>query len=131
MKLFQFFILLTIYLQGAFAVKDYLFKKCAQSGFCNRNRHFAGEVSKNPDYVSKYSIDESTLNYIESNSTILGDIYKKVNDAKSVRLPFQINILENNNIRLRVDEDRSQIEWNNKFLNKERFADAWKYAFRG
>ncbi|ODQ61067.1 glycoside hydrolase family 31 protein [Wickerhamomyces anomalus NRRL Y-366-8] len=131
MKLFQFFILLTIYLQGAFAVKDYLFKKCAQSGFCNRNRHFAGEVSKNPDYVSKYSIDESTLNYIESNSTILGDIYKKVNDAKSVRLPFQINILKNNNIRLRVDEDRSQIEWNNKFLNKERFADAWKYAFRG
>lgn len=131
MRVFQFFILLTVYLQGAFAVKEYLFKKCAQSGFCNRNRHFAGAISENPDYTSKYSIDESTLNYIESNSTILGDIYKKVNDDKSVRLPFQINILENNNIRLRVDEDRSQIDWNHKILQKERFGKAWEYAFKG
>jgi len=131
MKLFQFFVLLTVYLQGAFAVKDYLFKKCAQSGFCHRNRHFANEVSQNPDYKSKYSIDESTLNYYESNSTILGDIYKKVNDAKLVRLPFEINILENNNIRLRIDEDRSKVDWNHKLLQKERFSDAWKYAFKG
>lgn len=130
MRLFQFVLLLTVYLHGAFAVKEYLFKKCEQSGFCNRNRHFAGEIAKNPDYRSKYSIDESTLNYIESNSTILGDIYKKVNDAKSVRLPFEINILENNNIRLRVDEDRSQIDWNNKLLQKERFNKAWTYAFQ-
>ncbi|CCH43501.1 alpha 1,3-glucosidase [Wickerhamomyces ciferrii] len=131
MRLFQFFLLLTIYLHGAFAVKEYLFKKCAQSGFCNRNRHFASQVAENVDYQSRYSIDESTLNYIESDASIVGDIFKTVSDSTKIRFPFIINILENNNIRLRIDEDRSQIKLENKLLKKERYNEASKYAFNG
>lgn len=111
--------------QYAQAVKPELFKTCGQSGFCNRNRFYASEISKTQ--ASHYSLDKSSVK-IES-GVITGDLFKTISDTHSVRLPLQIDILENDSIRLRIDEDRSQIDWTNKLLKKERYTGAADWAF--
>ncbi|KAH3672527.1 hypothetical protein WICMUC_004212 [Wickerhamomyces mucosus] len=128
MKLLQFFCLVSLLiLDVAFGVKHELFKRCDQSGFCRRNRHYGNEISKTQNKY--YSINEESVKF--GHSVITGDIQKSLNQSHSVRLPFTLEILENNNIRLQIDEDRSKFEFNHKLLQKERYNEAWKYAFNG
>jgi alpha 1,3-glucosidase len=120
-------ILLCIFalLQFTFAVKKELFKRCDQSGFCHRNRHYAQEIEKTRK--NYYSVESKSLNF--GDSVIIGNILKSVNETHTVKLPFELDILQNDNIRVRIDEDRSQVQWDNKLIQKERYSDAHKWAF--
>lgn len=81
----QTFIVFLLALEQCYAVKDYLFKKCGQSGFCNRNRHFASEVEKLGDgYNSHYSVDISSLDIDDANGIVEGVLLKQLNDGNFV-----------------------------------------------
>lgn len=128
------------FFHGILAVKRELFKTCDQNGFCHRNRHYANEISKHQSataatYQSRYSIDPQSLQFLDSKSVIKGNIAKKLPNGSSVTLPFIFNVLENDNIRLRIDEEeRSNLKTMaapSKRLKTQRFNEAWKYAFKG
>ncbi|KAH3682410.1 hypothetical protein WICPIJ_006620 [Wickerhamomyces pijperi] len=127
MKSWSIFCLLTVLLaQGVFAVKKELFKRCDQSGFCQRNRHYAKEISQTKN--NYYSIDTDSL--IFGQSVISGIIQKSFNETFKVNLPFEIQVLENDSIRFKVDEDRSSFDLKStSLLEKKRYDEAWKYAF--
>ena len=125
MKLVRFCLCLFALLYGAIAVKKELFKTCDQSGFCHRNRHYAQEIAKTKK--SYYTVARDSVQL--GDSKISGDIHKVLNDSHVVKLPFEVDILENDNIRVRIDEDRSQVNWGSKLLQKERYSGAHKWAF--
>lgn len=113
------------FITSCLCVKSELFKKCDQSGFCNRNRHYANQISESKN--SYYSIDTETLKF--NGPVVNGNIQKKFNESHIIDLPFQIDLLAIGGVRIRIDEDRSKIQWNKTTLQKERFSDAWKYTF--
>lgn len=83
------------------AVKESLFKNCAQSGFCHRNRHIA-----RADHVtSPYFIDPASV--AVANTSVAGIVYKKVPNGAPVLLPFELSLLVGDSVRFRLDEDRS------------------------
>lgn len=80
-------VLFLFYLTPSYCAKSYLFKKCEQNGFCNRNRHFASEVSNmGNDYESRYAVDLESLNINEERGYIGGLILKQLTDG-SINLP--------------------------------------------
>lgn len=128
MRHLPIFCLVLVFLtQSTLAVKEELFKRCDQSGFCQRNRHYGRKISQSKN--SYYSIDTETLKF--EGSIISGSIYKTFNETFKINLPFELQILENDNIRFKVDEDRSSFELHNPLLTKDRYSEAWKYAFNG
>ena len=99
------FIFLLLAFEQCYAVKDYLFKKCGQSGFCNRNRHFASEVEGLGDkYNSHYSIDISCLDINDADGIVRGVLLKQLNDGTFVDLNFNLTLINSNDLRLRIDE---------------------------
>ncbi|ODV60380.1 glucan 1,3-alpha-glucosidase ROT2 [Ascoidea rubescens DSM 1968] len=111
------------------AVKEYLFKKCSQSGFCQRNRHFSNQVSKlslNDEYQPRYSIDKSSIKFHNNNSTLVGRLNKKLNDDfTSVAFGFQLNILENHSIRFRIEDQLT-----NTVSNFRRYNETSYWSFK-
>ncbi|RCK64791.1 Glucosidase 2 subunit alpha [Candida viswanathii] len=104
------------------AVKEYLFKTCDQSGFCHRNRHYAKEVSQAENFQSPYRVE--SLN-VGAEGTVNGVILKELAN-KTVKLPFEISIVEDN-FRFRLNEERHvQLE----HVNPNRFNETEKWAFR-
>ncbi|RLV90833.1 Glucosidase 2 subunit alpha [Spathaspora sp. JA1] len=106
------------------AVKEYLFKKCSQSGFCQRNRHFAQQVESNSSYVSPYSIDTNSLKL--SNDSVVG-VVKKVYDSIDVDFPFRITVVEGN-FRFQLDE--TLVGQSAKHVNNRRYNDTETFAFK-
>ncbi|ODV87756.1 glycoside hydrolase family 31 protein [[Candida] arabinofermentans NRRL YB-2248] len=110
------------------AVKSYLFKTCNDSGFCHRNRHFASEVAKiGSDFESRYSINSQDLSIKKDKGLVEGSLLKRLNDGSHVSLPFQISVLSDLNLRLKVNEERTG--FNSKALNSKRYDEASKWAF--
>ncbi|ODV98038.1 hypothetical protein PACTADRAFT_47860 [Pachysolen tannophilus NRRL Y-2460] len=118
------------------SVKSYLFKKCDESSFCHRNRFFANSIKSLGDsnYKPIYKIDPDSFDIDIIRSSFKGDIIKTLNDGQTeVVLPFEVNILKDNNIRLRIDElnrINGKIQVDNNRLTKRRFNEAYKYAFK-
>lgn len=121
------FILLFTY---TFAVKDYLFKKCDQNGFCSRNHHFANYVKNAGDnYQSKYSIDISSLN--SGQNYLGGYLLKELVDGNFINLNFNITILNGDNFRFQLDEaERERNISNDVTVNGKRYNEASKWAFK-
>ncbi|OWB55681.1 hypothetical protein B5S28_g1557 [[Candida] boidinii] len=115
------------------AVKSFLFKKCDQSGFCQRNRHFRNEIFKlGEDYESRYSIDINSLKINNLNVNLNGLILKQLNDGSYIKLNFNIDILKNNDLRLKIDENERKINEKNKnlnYLSSIRYNEASKWSF--
>ncbi|OWB65756.1 hypothetical protein B5S30_g1087 [[Candida] boidinii] len=111
------------------AVKSFLFKKCDQSGFCQRNRHFSNEISKlGSDYESRYSVDISSLKINDSNGNLNGLILKQLNDGSYIKLNFNINILANADLRLKIDENKRNFKGSNH-ISSIRYNEASKWSF--
>lgn len=137
MFLGRLLIFVAVLVTQSWAVKEYLFKKCSENGFCARNRFYAGKIADLAGgFDSPYRISEDSVQLIEANSTVVGDIYKHLgNGLAPVRLPFEIQFLERNAVRIKIDEDRSEFAKKHastlKNLNWQRFKDADKYALAG
>lgn len=129
----QTFIVFLLALEQCYAVKDYLFKKCGQSGFCNRNRHFASEVEKLGDgYNSHYSVDISSLDIDDANGIVKGVLLKQLNDGNFVDLNFNITLINNYDLRLRIDEANREKKIGKNVtsvVTKKRYDEAPKWSF--
>ncbi|KAK6202280.1 glucosidase II [Scheffersomyces amazonensis] len=96
-----------------FGVKESLFKTCENSGFCHRNKYFAESIkNEGSNYQSRYSIaPESILIESKLNTKIIhGQIIKDIPTlAEDFILPFELSILEGNNIRFTINEEQRHI----------------------
>lgn len=123
MPAFRVVLCLFTILCSSFAVKSELFKTCDQSGFCHRNRHYANEINKSGH--SYYSIDPQSVHFGEK---ITADVRKHLNESHTITLPLEIAILQNDSIRVKLNEDRSKVQWNNDRIQKERYEGASSWA---
>lgn len=114
-------------------VKDYLFKKCEQNGFCHRNRHYANKISTyEGDYEPRYSVDRSTIQIDERKGTIKGSILKQLETGSFVDLDFKISIVEDFNLRFQMDEkDRTKKIPKSIIPNPNRYNKTSDWAFKG
>ncbi|ODQ79354.1 glycoside hydrolase family 31 protein [Babjeviella inositovora NRRL Y-12698] len=125
-------LLVLFFVAPTWQVKSELFKTCDQSGFCHRNRHFALQVAAQSNYIPKYAV--SLFEIDEPRAAITGVVEKSLNDATTVRLPFRVQLLSDNNVRLLIDEEaRSNgtvTVKDGKKINTLRYNEAAKWAFR-
>lgn len=105
MKLLTLWLALACYLRATIAVKEYLFKNCAQSGFCQRNRHFAQRISDGA--ASPYEVDPASIT--TESHVVRGHILKRLPSLDPIRLPFELSLLIEDSVRFKVDEDRSNV----------------------
>lgn len=125
-----FLVFLLVWVYPAFSVKEYLFKKCEQNGFCHRNRHFATTISAFlPNYEPRYSIDRSSLTIDESNGVFQGKVLKQLNDGSYKELAFDISVIQDYNLRFKLDELYREKLVENTKVNPKRYAEASKWAF--
>lgn len=115
-------VLIPLYAVLVFGVKEELFKKCGNSGFCTRNQYYSQQVNDN----SLYFVDPDSV-VIESN-LVSGIVYKKLTLNALVTLPFQLSLNKGDNIRLKIDEDRSHVKLR---INPRRYDEAAASAFDG
>ncbi|CCF59252.1 hypothetical protein KAFR_0G02180 [Kazachstania africana CBS 2517] len=106
------------------AFSDYLLKKCDQSGFCQRNRHYASQIDSSKSY---YAIDEGTLHW---NDTVLSaTIIKTVKGNPIARLPFTLTYFQNlDSLRFTIDEIR-EIDESSFIIDTNRYNETWKWSF--
>ncbi|KAH3670479.1 hypothetical protein OGAPHI_000994 [Ogataea philodendri] len=111
------------------AVKPYLFKKCSESGFCSRNRHFAEEIAKQGDeYQSRYSVDLESLKIDHDGGHLHATLLKMLNDGTFVPLDLHLTTLQDANLRVQVDEVHRSPPVTH--VNPKRYNEAWKYALQ-
>ncbi|KKP06647.1 alpha 1,3-glucosidase [Trichoderma harzianum] len=119
----------------ALAVKEHDFKKCAQAGFCKRNRDYADKAaSQSSTWISPYQValDSPSL----KDGQIQAVILKTINAAgEKVRLPVTISFLQSGVARVTIDEERRQnkdIELRHgSVARKERYNEAAKWSIVG
>ncbi|KAG7817846.1 hypothetical protein KL928_003745 [Ogataea angusta] len=121
------FVLVWLSLLPVEAVKSFLFKKCSESGFCSRNRHFASEVEKlGAEYDSRYSIDLESLEIDPSAGYLHATLLKMLNDGSFVSLDMNMSVLEDDNLRLQIDEaERKPVV---DHVTRQRFNETAKWA---
>ncbi|KAF3986910.1 hypothetical protein FT663_04677 [Candidozyma haemuli var. vulneris] len=124
MQGFNLLILSCLWLQ-AWAAKDNLFKNCDQSGFCSRNRHYRRQVEASGQHVP-YFVDPQSLEVLEDQK-IEGTILKKLESNELVWLPFELSLLKGDNVRFKIDEDRSGV--NVKGVNTKRYDETAQAIF--
>lgn len=95
---------LALYVSLAFAVKEELFKKCHQNGFCQRNRHYGQEIAAVKQ--APYQINSTSLQ--SSKSDILLEIIKTISATKKITLDLQLSLI-NDNLRVLVNERRGDL----------------------
>jgi alpha 1,3-glucosidase len=99
-----FFIVLVISILSynlSLAVKHSDFKTCDQSGFCKRNREFAGKLSDGTT-KSKYYVDKDSVVVEASKGTINARIYHS--EDNKVDLTLDITTLANGRARVTINE---------------------------
>lgn len=130
---FRYFLWFILLLSPVLSAKDYLFKKCDQNGFCQRNRHYSNQIlTSKGKYEPRYSLDRSSLEIEETNGRLNGVVLKQLNDGSYKDLALNISIVEDYNLRFKLDEiDRESLISNEVLVNKKRYADASKWAFNG
>jgi alpha 1,3-glucosidase len=125
------FLWLLLVISPVFSVKDYLFKKCEQNGFCHRNRHFASQISSFENYEPRYSLERSSLNFNEKNGQFQGIILKQLKDGSYRDLLFDISIVEDYNLRFQLDEANREQFIEDISVNKKRYSKTGDWAFKG
>lgn len=125
------FLLCILPFSNAFA--DYLLKKCTQSGFCQRNRHYAQQIRKSQRaYYHLDSID-STL---AINGILQGVVTKEMpqqhglpkNSPDKLELEFRLHLLQDGTtVRFSINECRNISH--NENLNTQRYNETFIWAF--
>ncbi|KAK6462915.1 glucosidase II [Scheffersomyces coipomensis] len=127
------FLLLLLWGSLVVAVKDYLFKTCETAGFCHRNKYFAESVkNQGHNFIPKYSISQSSISIDEvlNSKVIHGNIIKFIPSGNHITLPFEISLLDGNNLRFKVDEkDRTSIDTTKLNINTHRYNETSDWAF--
>lgn len=126
MKISAWLLVLALCGQQVLAVKDYLFKSCENSGFCQRNQHYASRISESSGDLP-YSIDPESLSVTQR--SIKGSITKSLPLDDEVVFPFELTLLVGDSIRFKVDEDRSHVKV--KGRNIKRYDEAIYSVFDG
>lgn len=116
----------------ALSVKEYLFKKCEQNGFCHRNRYYANQIeSFGENYEPRYSLDRSSFTFNEIEGTFKGKMLKQLTDGSFKDLIFDITIVEDYNLRFKLDEyDRKAYVLKDIKVNPERYSETPKHSFK-
>lgn len=103
---------------SATAVKHELYKECKDSGFCLRNRYYAGKISElNTD--APYNIDPQSVAVLDRG--IEGVILKDLPQGRQIPFQFELLLLKGDSIRFRVDEDRKNVKAGHGKVNVNRF----------
>lgn len=120
-------VIFLILLHNVCGVKDYLFKDCDNSGFCQRNRLYAKNIAENE---SPYAVSQPSL--VVSNTaqnSLTGVITKSIPQLDETRqFPFEISILEGSILRFKADEMRP--ETSGGMIRGNRYNEAAKWAFQ-
>ena len=116
------------------AVKEHDFKKCNQSGFCQRNRAFADHALAATAWESPYNIAPESGSFKDGQYQAV--ILKTINDnGETVRLPITVSFLESGTARVTVDEEKRQkgeIELrHDSKARKERYNEAEQWVIVG
>lgn len=89
------------------AVKEENFKKCSQSGFCQRNRNYADQAaSHGSGWSSPYSLDSSSISLKDGSLT--GTISRTLQSGSTVYFPLTVAFLESGAARVTIDEEKRQ-----------------------
>lgn len=126
-------IILVLLIQLGFVLsyKEYLFKTCSSSGFCHRNREFARNVQRATNFVPQYAIDPESVEVDPELYVIKGQVLKHLAQlGKSVQLPFELTLLDKNNVRFQIFEDRSTAQPKNALVNTARYNETTKWSFK-
>ena len=115
-------------------VKHENFKKCSQSGFCQRNRALADDVSsKDSTWNPPYRLQSDSVGLTDGK--LVGTIIKTIDANEEVRLPLVVSFLESGVARITVDEERrikGDIELrHDSIVRKQRYNEAEKWAIAG
>lgn len=118
-------VIFCIFWLQAWAAKEYLFKNCDQLGFCSRNRHYRHQVEALGSHIP-YFVDPESVNIVKGQK-IEGKILKKLELNELVSLPFELLLLVGDNVRFKIDEDRSSV--NIEGVNTKRYDETVKAVF--
>ncbi|KAG0377053.1 hypothetical protein BGX24_006795 [Mortierella sp. AD032] len=87
------------------AVKREDFKTCSQSGFCARNRAYADIAKENPQWVSPFQLNPSSLRLHKG--VLTGDLINVQEDKQPSDKPalaFELHLLDTDAARVRINE---------------------------
>lgn len=114
-------------------VKHHDFKRCEQSGFCQRNHDLAADIALKGKDASPYALDPTTIK--TKTGQLEGTILKTLPNDEKIRLPLTITFLDSGSARLQIDEERRQhgdIELRHgSKIRKERYNEAGVWALTG
>ncbi|PHH80915.1 hypothetical protein CDD80_5835 [Ophiocordyceps camponoti-rufipedis] len=122
-------------MQPAASVKEHDFKKCDQSGFCQRNRAYADNAAaEHATWTSPYRVDAKSA--VLKDGQLHAMVIKTLNAAgETARFPMTASFLKSGAARLTVDEERRRkgdIELrHDSRARKERYHEAEKWAIVG
>lgn len=126
-------VFLILFCSPALSVKDYLFKKCEQNGFCHRNRHYANQITTfEGQYEPRYSVEKSQLNYDEEAGLLRCVILKQLESGEYVDFDLTLSVVEDYNLRVQVDETNRENKISNSIIpNPHRYNETGTWAFKG
>lgn len=149
MRLLRRFIVFAFLLFETFAFKEYLLKTCGESGFCNRNRHYANNIKNSKNIY--YNLDPKSINYDSKLNLLTASVIKTIpgqefevfeddeqtsfqttkTDDKFIELPITINFLKDIGVRFTLNEKRdiSLDNINIDYLNYNRYNETSNWAF--
>ncbi|CAI4963640.1 BAD_collapsed_G0004260.mRNA.1.CDS.1 [Saccharomyces cerevisiae] len=114
------------------AFTDYLLKKCAQSGFCHRNRVYAENIAKSHHCYYKVDAESIAHDPLENvlHATIIKTIPRLEGDDIAVQFPFSLSFLQDHSVRFTINEkERMPTNSSGLLISSQRFNETWKYAF--
>ncbi|ODQ65314.1 alpha glucosidase II, alpha subunit [Nadsonia fulvescens var. elongata DSM 6958] len=116
------------------AVDKSVFKSCAESSFCKRNRHYADAIDRSQFWASPYEVQTSSLKYDIWTGKLEGNLIKNLPNGvqEQIIFPFELSFLVSGNARLKIDEER-RMKQNISIpgfgnLNKQRYNQAAEWA---
>ncbi|KAI6785034.1 Glucosidase 2 subunit alpha-like protein [Emericellopsis cladophorae] len=119
----------------AVAVKEHDFKKCHQSGFCQRNRAYADAAeAQSSTWASPYNIIHDSISF--DNGQLKATILKTINpNGDTERFPLTISFHKSGTARVGVDEEKRQNKditlRHDSQARKERYNEAGSWVLVG
>lgn len=114
-------VFLAIHVQLGAAVKSWMFRRCDQNPFCQRNREYAQSPNPSAYHIDSNSIDYSNPAFISGNIIKLltdeeAEVATAVREDNTVVLPFKLEIITDDVVRFLVDELERKFEIEDKDL---------------
>ncbi|CAI4060286.1 hypothetical protein SUVZ_04G4360 [Saccharomyces uvarum] len=122
---------LVLFASLSHAFTDYLLKKCAQSGFCHRNRVYSQNIAKSQH--SYYKLDAGSIAHDPLQNILRATIIKTIPRLDgadiAVELPFSLSFLQDHSVRFTIDEKERTVASGGSLISSQRYNETWLYAF--